>query len=354
MGFTYDATNHVWIAADVADLTATVANNFMQWSQPFNPYQIGFNHDLYNNAYNPVTTVQIAQQSVMFNGYGRGIGAESFSVVNRLVGSSVSLTNGSYSFAELQSAGLVSASDRIITAQLYVSNMDRGNISAADAAYIHGTVGFALQSATRFIVDGGRIVQVEAHIGALNDNFDFSSSTIPPAVEALVFQAMGPEALPDGAQVILVYTGDGKVEIIKVSDFCFPAEVPIAVPGGDTVTIEALHPGDLVLAFDPSADLGRGALVPKRVVRLFHNETEEWLRLNWRESGEDRELTVTPGHRFLDVAGRFRRIDEITTDIAPTVVLADGSLAQVRAERIVWSAATRHLFEEVEALRAMG
>ncbi len=90
--------------------------------------------------------------------------------------------------------------------------------------------------------------------------------------------------------------------------------------------------------------------MPKRVVRLFHNETEEWLRLSWREGGEDRELTVTPGHRFLDAEGRFRPIDEIITDAAPTVVLADGSLAQVRAERIVWSEDTRHLFEEVEAV----
>ena len=349
MAFIYDATNQVWIAGDITDLTATVANNFMQWSQPFDPYQLGFDMDLYDNHYNPITTVQIAQQSVMFNGYGRGIGAESFPVIDRLVGSSVSLSNGSYSFAQLKSAGLVSDSDRIIGAQLYFSDLDRGNISAADAAYVHGTVGFSLQSATKFIVDNGRIVQVEAHIGALNDNFDFSSSKVPPAVEALVFQTMGPEVLPDGSQVILVYTGDGKVEVIKVPNFCFPAGVPIAVPGGAT-PVEALSLGDLVFAFDPSGDLGRGALVPKRVVRLFHNETTEWLRLSWQEGGEERDLTVTPGHRFLDYEGRFRRIDEIITDVRPTVVLADGSLSQVNAERIAWSNETRHLFEEVEAV----
>ncbi|WP_040609181.1 hypothetical protein [Pseudooceanicola batsensis] len=61
-------------------------------------------------------------------------------------------------------------------------------------------------------------------------------------------------------------------------------------------------------------------------------------------------MTVTPGHRFLDMEGRFRRIDEIIKDAAPTVVLADGALAQVRAERIVWSEATRHLYEEVGAV----
>lgn len=132
-------------------------------------------------------------------------------------------------------------------------------------------------------------------------------------------------------------------------DLCFPSGTDIFTVSGQA-PIESLLPGDLVLAFDPSADLGRGALVPKRVVRLFHNETEEWLRLSWREGGEDCELMVTPGQRFLDAEGRFRRIDEIIEDAAPTVVLADGALAQVRAERIVWSEATRHLFEEVEAV----
>lgn len=131
-----------------------------------------------------------------------------------------------------------------------------------------------LQSSTRFLVEGGKIVQVEAHIGALNDNFDFSSSTIPAGVEALVFLTMGPDALADGAQVILVYSGDGKVEIVKVSDFCFPAGTRVSVPAGHA-SVDSLAPGDVVLAFDPSSDLGRGALVPKRVVRLFHNETEE-------------------------------------------------------------------------------
>lgn len=130
---------------------------------------------------------------------------------------------------------------------------------------------------------------------------------------------------------------------------CFPSGTAVLTVDGHA-SIDSLVPGESVLAFDPSADLGRGAMVPKRVVRLFHNETEEWLRLTWREGGGDRELTVTPGHRFLDAEGRFRRIDEIIEDAVPTVVLADGSLADVRAERIVWSQETRHLFEEVETV----
>lgn len=123
---------------------------------------------------------------------------------------------------------------------------------------------------------------------------------------------------------------------VEMPEFCFPAGTLIHVATGQ-VSIESLHPGDLVLAFDPSGDLGRGALVPKRVVRLFHNETEEWLRLTWREGSEECELTVTPGHRFLDTMGNFRRIDEIILAGQPTVVLADGALTPgpCRADRLV-------------------
>ncbi|MDR0807570.1 MAG: hypothetical protein LBE86_00295, partial [Gemmobacter sp.] len=123
---------------------------------------------------------------------------------------------------------------------------------------------------------------------------------------------------------------------------CFPSGTLISAPGGDR-RIETVLPGDIVFSYDGSADDGRGALVPKRVVRLFRNETEEWLRLMWREGDGDRELVVTPGHHFLDARGQFRQIDAIIADAEPTVVLADGSLAQVRAERIVWSAETRHM-----------
>ena len=87
---------------------------------------------------------------------------------------------------------------------------------------------------------------------------------------------------------------------------CFPAGTLISTPSG-AVPIETIRPNDIILSFDESVVRGRGTLVPKRVVRLFHNETEEWLRLTWREDGEDHELTVTPGHRFVDAAGRFRR-----------------------------------------------
>ncbi|CTQ34811.1 hypothetical protein [Jannaschia rubra] len=126
--------------------------------------------------------------------------------------------------------------------------------------------------------------------------------------------------------------------------FCFPAGTPVATSSG-SVSIEIIRPGDVVFSFDASADDGRGALVPARVVRLFSNETTEWLRLSWTEGGAACELTVTPGHRFLDADGTFRRIDAILKDAAPRVVLENGTMADVTAERIVWSEATADLYE---------
>ena len=59
------------------------------------------------------------------------------------------------------------------------------------------------------------------------------------------------------------------------------------------------------------------------------------------------EMTVTPGHHFLAADGGFRRIDEILADDG-RIVLADGTVVAVSAERIVYNAETAHLYEEAE------
>jgi hypothetical protein len=43
---------------------------------------------------------------------------------------------------------------------------------------------------------------------------------------------------------------------------------------------------DTARAFAPAADRDRRALVPRKVVRLYRNTTEEWVRLTWAEGGE--------------------------------------------------------------------
>ena len=55
---------------------------------------------------------------------------------------------------------------------------------------------------------------------------------------------------------------------------------------------------DVVMSSPPTAALGRGELVPRRVVRLYRGTTEEWIKLSWNEGGEAKELIATPGHHF--------------------------------------------------------
>jgi hypothetical protein len=86
-------------------------------------------------------------------------------------------------------------------------------------------------------------------------------------------------------------------------------------------------------------DLGRGALVPRKVVRLYRNTTEEWVKLTWAEGGEAKELVTTPGHHFLDRFGNFPTIEEMLENGRATVVLASGELTKVTAERNKWGAA---------------
>ncbi|MES0884463.1 DUF4214 domain-containing protein, partial [Roseibium sp. SCP14] len=117
---------------------------------------------------------------------------------------------------------------------------------------------------------------------------------------------------------------------------------------GEQAEIRSLAPGDHVLSFDPLTEGGKGALIPQKVVRIFENITEEWLRLTWVEGGEEKELVTTPGHQFLAAHGGFKEIESLVTGGKGTVVLADGSEVEVTSERIVYSAATADMFEQAE------
>ena len=143
---------------------------------------------------------------------------------------------------------------------------------------------------------------------------------------------------------------DARGNFIGIDPRCFPAHTPIAISLTETRPISDIRVGDTVLAFDPSADLGRGALVPRKVVRLYRNTTEEWVKLTWAEGGEQKELIATPGHHFLDRFGSFPTIEEMLQNGRATVVLASGDLTEVTAERITYSAETAHLFEQAQAV----
>jgi hypothetical protein len=73
-------------------------------------------------------------------------------------------------------------------------------------------------------------------------------------------------------------------------------------------------------------------LAPRKVVRLYRNSTEEWVKLTWAEGGEAKELIATPGHHFLDRFGSFPTIAEMLENGRATVVLASGELIEVSDE----------------------
>jgi len=144
-----------------------------------------------------------------------------------------------------------------------------------------------------------------------------------------------------------VYDAQGNFVGIDPSG-CFPARTKIRISETETKAISEICVGDTVMAFDPAADFGRGALVSRKVTRLYRNVTDEWLKLRWTQNGEVQELIATPGHHFLDRLGSFQTIDQMIEAGRATVVLASGELTEVNAERIVYSDATAHLFERAE------
>jgi hypothetical protein len=78
----------------------------------------------------------------------------------------------------------------------------------------------------------------------------------------------------------------------------FGTKSRVVAGAAQTKPISDIRVGDAVMSYDSEADLGRGALVPRRVVRVYRNTTEEWVKLTWAEGGEAKELISTPGHHF--------------------------------------------------------
>jgi YD repeat-containing protein len=154
---------------------------------------------------------------------------------------------------------------------------------------------------------------------------------------------------------------------------CFPGATLVAQPDGLSKRIDDLDIGEAVLTFNSYADGGRGALVSGVVTRLFENLTQEWLSIALPpDDGKPRRLVATPGHEMLRPEGGFARLDEMvrwdSSGAAPlrgeagaqpstgtvTLVDRDGSLITGAVERIVYSAATAHLFEQTTMLQGGG
>jgi len=146
-------------------------------------------------------------------------------------------------------------------------------------------------------------------------------------------------AFLEGVEALL--GADGRQQFTDTR-FCFAAGTKIALPDGAERAIEDIRIGDIVLAPNPA----KGTLEECQVTQLIDGITDEWLVLTLENSG--RQITVTPGHRFLRSDGNF---DEISKIAATTqeVVLADGSLESFTFERVRYSADTASLYEEAES-----
>lgn len=62
---------------------------------------------------------------------------------------------------------------------------------------------------------------------------------------------------------------------------CFPGGTSILLSDGTSKNFEDIVIGDSVSSFDIGENRGRGKLVAQKVVRLFSNEVDELIELNF-------------------------------------------------------------------------
>ena len=237
MSWSFDTVTKVWHCTLFSDLQYAEINNFAEYGQPVSPYQPGYDHSHVPDFGNIV--IEMPQSAVMNSGYGRNITTLDFPLVNHFldngvmmgdtrfmpqfvergadtilsaVGAIPRLPAGRHQLDHLIRSGAARNRDRFIATNLYgwgSYGIDSGDISAGDAAYIHGTVSFALKRNTVFVVTSAER-QVEAEIGAGDDNWDFSSSTIHPIVNATVATLAGPDHYNLTSPIVIQFRGTGK------------------------------------------------------------------------------------------------------------------------------------------------
>ena len=130
---------------------------------------------------------------------------------------------------------------------------------------------------------------------------------------------------------------------------CFPAGTQITMWDRSTKPVEKVSVSDLVLCFDET-----GFPQPGYVSRLFRNITTEWMRLDFADGREP--VHVTPGHRFLTETGHYMEIGHMVRlgGGAARVIMADGSVEEVRGHLIQFNAGTAELFEQAALQNAVG
>ena len=193
MGWTFDPAKKIWRCTSYSDLQFAEINNFAEYGQPVSPYRPGYDHSHVPDFGNIV--IEMPQSQVMNQGYGREITTLDFPLVNHFldngvmmgdspyipqivergadailaaVGAIPTLPTGRHELGSLIDRGAARNRDRFINSNLYgwgSYGITAGDIDAGDAAYIHGTVSFALKRNTVFVVSSNER-RVEAEIGA--------------------------------------------------------------------------------------------------------------------------------------------------------------------------------------------
>jgi hypothetical protein len=216
MGWTLDKATGVWKCTQYSDLQYAEITNLAEYGEPFSPYEPGFDQTFVPDFDNVI--IEMPQIEVMTNGYGSKVTANNFPIARRFLTEALKFGSGRYVFADLVKLGFAKAGDRILKADLYMggnNGVTPGTISAGDAAFIHGTVGLALMAGTKFIYDAsGRLRTVDAEIGALDDNWDFESSTIPGGLNAVVGTLFGPDHYNLTKPIQMRYRGPGKRSVV--------------------------------------------------------------------------------------------------------------------------------------------
>lgn len=210
MGWSYDKSSKTWKCSRYSDLQYAEITNLAEYGQPMNPHESGFLQDLVPDFGD--IKVEMPQSEVMTFGYGKDIKADQFPVVKRFLKEKLSFPTGKYTFDALKRGGFAKEKERWISTNLYgfgSYGITAGAINPGDAAYIHGSVSFALQATTSFSYEP-HLRQVDAWIGAGDDNWDFESANVPRILNATVAAIFGPDHYNLTAPIQILFRGVGK------------------------------------------------------------------------------------------------------------------------------------------------
>ena len=215
MSWSYDKASGVWKCTSYSDLNYAEINNFAEYGQPVSPYEPGFDQN-FEPDFSKII-IEMPQREVMTNGYGKNITADKFPIVQRFLNETVTIPSGMYSFDDLVRMGFAKNGDKRIRTNLYgwgKYGITAGDINPGDAAYIHGTVSLALMRGTKFTYSK-TVREVEAEIGAGDDNWDFESGTISSFLNAAVAAVFGPDHYNLEAPIQIQFRGPGKRSVAK-------------------------------------------------------------------------------------------------------------------------------------------